>query len=357
MHLITTLQVGGAERFVAQLAEEQADKGDEVRIAPEHNCIEVPLPTGVSVLSLRHSDRATRLESIKSLRDLHRRFLPDIIHCHSHHLFAYAAFLFSTPMCYTVHTTRPDYWNSGKPASVVYRLLVRSALSRQDRCMVLLSERSRVLAMETFHRTASLFVISNGIKIPSRGRGYAAVGADPIILWIGRLADPKDPFTAVRAAAALKRRGVRFKLLICGDGPHRTSVALLAETLELSDVVEFLGQVSDPWPLYRAAELVWMTTGASGEGHSLVMLEAMALGKPLVVTNVLGIVDHLDERSGATIVEPRQPEALAEATIPYLDKAAASRPTWLDAERYSISATQRNYQQLYSSLIECRRHV
>ncbi|OPZ22807.1 MAG: Glycogen synthase [candidate division BRC1 bacterium ADurb.BinA364] len=114
-------------------------------------------------------------------------------------------------------------------------------------------------------------------------------------LFAGRLHERKGADALLRAIAmcgteAPGGRGIR--LAIAGDGPQRTALEALANELGLAERVRFLGSRADPRPLYAASRGVALPS--RGEGLSNVMLEAMAMGKCVVATDVGGAREALD---------------------------------------------------------------
>ncbi len=110
----------------------------------------------------------------------------------------------------------------------------------------------------------------------------------------------------------------------CRWGARRTlgiSTALRAEARELGieDVVRFLGRRDDARAFLAAADVV--VNPSDVEGLPVVVLEAMALGRPIVATAVGGVPDLItDERTGL-LIEPGDPEALARAVGRLLDRS------------------------------------
>jgi glycosyltransferase involved in cell wall biosynthesis len=104
----------------------------------------------------------------------------------------------------------------------------------------------------------------------------------PVLMAAGRLHPRKDFPTLVRAVADLrKRRDVR--LIVLGEGPERSKLEMLVQSLGLSDVVDLPGFVSPPWPWMARADVFALSSW--GEGWPGVLGEALALGIPVVATD------------------------------------------------------------------------
>lgn len=138
--------------------------------------------------------------------------------------------------------------------------------------------------------------------------------ADESTPWLiassGRLAAEKDFPTLLRAVALLKNR-LPVRLLLIGDGEERTALAELAKSLEVQELVEFAGFLTNPEIRVRTADLFVHT--ALFEGFGNVLLETMACGVPLVATDCdFGPREIVTDGVTGRLVPPSSPEALAE---------------------------------------------
>src|SRR4029078_7934952 len=103
---------------------------------------------------------------------------------------------------------------------------------------------------------------------------------------VARLNEVKDQATMLRALRRLIETKPDFTLDIVGDGPERQSLHSLAAELSLGDRVRFHGFHEDVRPFLAAADIFWLSS--ISEGISLTLLEAMAVGLPVVATDVGG---------------------------------------------------------------------
>lgn len=145
---------------------------------------------------------------------------------------------------------------------------------------------------------------------------FAPDGREPNrLIAVGGLHASKGFDDVLRAAAELNRRHVRTSVVIVGDGPERRPLHALAAQLGLTSQVEFLGWQSFDdvrEQLRRAALLVHPSTGL-GDAVPTVIKEAMALGTPVVASDVAGIPELLDGGACGWLVPPRSPIAIAAA--------------------------------------------
>lgn len=103
----------------------------------------------------------------------------------------------------------------------------------------------------------------------------------PLIVSAGRLTQQKDFATLIRAFALVVRRQPA-ELVILGEGPERTALESLVRSLGLDDCVSLPGWIAEPYPLFASAAAFVLTS--RWEGFGQVIVEALALGTPVVAT-------------------------------------------------------------------------
>jgi glycosyltransferase involved in cell wall biosynthesis len=141
----------------------------------------------------------------------------------------------------------------------------------------------------------------------------------PVIGFLGLLRSThyyKGVDVLLEAAAILRRRGISFKLCIGGEGQLRPIFEAKARELGLEECTRFLGYVPEEnlVDFYNALSVfVLPSTDSSVEGFGLVALEAMACGRPVVVSAAAGVAPFVRERGAGKVVPPRDPVALADA--------------------------------------------
>lgn len=128
----------------------------------------------------------------------------------------------------------------------------------------------------------------NGVKTNELRASYG-----DYILMVARLSSPKDPETLINAVSILRDKyGIEKNCLIVGDGPDMERVSESISTSSVADLVHLIGYEDNPAPYYEACELFVLSS--LNEGLPTVLLEAMALGKPVVSTNVPGAREILE---------------------------------------------------------------
>jgi colanic acid/amylovoran biosynthesis glycosyltransferase len=132
------------------------------------------------------------------------------------------------------------------------------------------------------------------------------------LVSVGRLSEQKGQLVLLSALAVLAREGVQFRMSIAGDGPLRPEVERRIRELQLEDCVELAGWLTN-------AEVSSLISGARAlilpsfaEGLPVVLMEALALARPVIATYVAGIPELVDESCG-WLVPAGDDERLAQA--------------------------------------------
>lgn len=135
----------------------------------------------------------------------------------------------------------------------------------------------------------------------------------PVVTWVGRLDEQKDPELAIEVAREIKASGLDWTLRIVGEGPARPSLEAAIVQHELHDVVQLLGARSrhDVAMLLRQSHMFLMTSHY--EGSPTVLVEALASGLPAVCTDGADPDLLLTEDISGKRVRERSPKKIVEA--------------------------------------------
>lgn len=163
-------------------------------------------------------------------------------------------------------------------------------------------------------------------------------GAEPLLLFVGRLVPVKGLDVLIDACAELARSGLRFRLCLVGDGPLRGSLEQRAARHGLGGKAQFCGprphgQLPD-W--FRAADLFVLPSWS--EGLPSVLLEATACGTPFVASRVGGIPE-IAGPVGSRLVPPGDAHLLAAALADGLRTKGGPGPGSGPARTWEQSAT------------------
>ena len=189
---------------------------------------------------------------------------------------------------------------------------------------------------------AAIHHIPNGIdiaRIESRAAARPAVFAprpDELVLGaVSPLVAVKDLGCLLRVFAPLARADGRWRLVIAGDGPERASLEADASRLGLGARIRFLGSLDDPAPELASCDALAMTSRS--EQMPYAVLEAMALGKPVVATDV-GDIAAMVASENRPLIRPRGDEPGLASALRRLAADAALRARLGEANRARCAA-------------------
>jgi glycosyltransferase involved in cell wall biosynthesis len=238
------------------------------------------------------------------------------------------------------------------------------------------------LARRTYHRTAKIVAISTGIAtelqemlpLPSEHiqvihnpmdlgciETQAALATDAQsppsatfrLIAVGRLTPQKNyPLLLNALSTVTKEEPVYLNVL--GDGPDRPHLKSLVESLGIEEFVQFLGFRRNPFAYMKQADAFVLSSSFEGFGN--VIVEAMALGIPVIATDCpYGPAEILDGGKYGTLVPAGNEYALAEAILSLVHDAEGRRVMGERARRraedFSINRIVPRYEELFWNLI------
>jgi glycosyltransferase involved in cell wall biosynthesis len=322
LHVITTINRGGAENHLVELIGGQCSNGWKVTVAflkGDAYWSAALRSLGVQVIHLsleRYGDLTPWLR----LRRLIQALRPAIVHAHlpPAELYARLALLGVRPspvFLITKHNDKPFF--SAPGANGLARWVARGA-----RRIIAISDAVNQYMRERTHIPASMLVTVHygidvapflGVSEEQRAATRASFGCPSDSMLIGtvaRLVPQKglhillDGYARYRATANRASR-----LVLVGAGPLLTPLSQQAESLGIRNHVVFAG-FRDDIPYVHAALDLFVLTSVH-EGFGLVLLEAMAAGRPILATKVGAIPEVVIDGETGYLVEPRAPEQLA----------------------------------------------
>lgn len=280
-------------------------------------------------------DRRYHLRTILSRRGWFREHRPDVgLFVQSSNTpfrsSVVGAVLAGTPVVMT-HRTMPwirDFIPAGRH---LFRLL--PGLGLHNRRQVLKTRVAAALASRIVYNSEFVRREYEGIYGYPRSKGCVIVNAAPpvdgvvvprrfqdcmVIGYLGRLADEKRIDVLIRAFAAMRHRQ-KARLLFYGDGPLRESLAKLAADLGIADRVEFRRSTTDAAAAYAEMDIV--SVCSRRESSSNTVLEAMAAGRAVVVSDAGGLPELIDHGQAGVCVAVGDIAGMADA----LDRLAVDR--------------------------------
>lgn len=218
-------------------------------------------------------------------------------------------------------------FHSWFPRSALCRIFRRPLQRRLDRYAAAIAVSQPVVDAHARYFNTRWDIIPNGIDVeffhPNGGAQRTLGRQSPRLLFLGRL-DPRNGLdTALGAMPAILREYPSARLVVAGDGPLRGYYERMAAPVARQ--VDFIGQVNGDRPHHYATADIYLcpTTKAS---FGITLLEAMACGTPLVVSDITGFRELVDGGQEAVMVPMNDPGGWADATLRLLadpDRRAA----------------------------------
>ncbi|MCP9974404.1 glycosyltransferase [Streptomyces somaliensis] len=316
---------GGVARVVADVVGDHAARGMRVAVAcPPGTPLAAAARAGGAEVhpwrARREPGRGVAAES-RAVAELVALVRPDVVHAHSAKagLAARLAVRGRVPTVYQPHAWSFEAVEG--TAAALARRWERWAARWTDRVLCV-SEAERRRGERAGVR-ASWTVVHNGVdtgrfgpyppeaeRAAARAALLAGVPADaPVVVCVGRLCRQKGQDVLLRAWDTVRARVPGARLVLVGDGPAAGGLRAAAHPS-----VVLAGAVADPLPWYRAADLAVLPS--RWEGMALAPLEAMASGRPVLLTDVDGARESLPPGHAAhCLVPPGDAGALAAALV------------------------------------------
>lgn len=300
LQVITSLQIGGAEKLVVDIVLRLLQKGLEVDVCL-FNGKDTPFKqqlraSGCKIYDLSYDERYYSPIKIFKLWRIMRRY--DIVHTHNTapQLFAAIAnIICKKKLITTEHST-----NSRRRNYPILRYGDKWMYSRYD-SVICISEIAEKVLNEYLeiapHTPCNICTINNGIDV---ARFYHAqpldrnsVGSDEkrlVIVMVAGFREAKDQETVIRAIAKLKDS--KYELWLVGDGKRRQAIEQCIKDEHVENQIKLLGIRMDVPSILKAADVVVMSS--HWEGLSLSNIEGMAVGKPFIASDVNGLREVTD---------------------------------------------------------------
>lgn len=341
---------GGVQAHVVALASALRDQDHEVTVLgpggsaagdgrdPRDDSVDLGghlrVPFNGSVAPVALDPRAAR----RTRRALDR-LGPDVIHVHEP-LVPWAGLAAATsdaaPVVGTFHA-----WSD---ASRLYRAARPVARRVLDHLAVSLavSDAAAHYHAGALGRSPSHFrVVPNGVDVArfadAAPLADLADAGRPTLLFVGRLERRKGLEPLIRAFTRLKSDRPDLRLLVVGNGPERARCEAMLPPRLRQDVT-FLGRIDDEdLPRAYATADLYVAPALGGESFGIVLLEAMAAGRPLVASDIPGYRSVATDGRQGRLVPPGDPVALADAIAALLDNPVLRDAMAADGRR-SVAA-------------------
>jgi len=176
----------------------------------------------------------------------------------------------------------------------------------------------------------------------------------PIILTAARLIPLKGIDYLIKTVPFVLERFPKATLLIVGDGPERTKLMKLAQSLGLNDSVFIIGDVAHDEMKYFLASADIFVLPSFFETIPNALLEAMSMGKPVIASNVGGLAEVIKDRETGILVPPGDTAAIKEAIMEILSNKDLAE--FLGANARSFVTKNHAWKDFVSRIVDLYSH-
>jgi glycosyltransferase involved in cell wall biosynthesis len=319
--LIVTLfppeRMGGVELSAYNIAQLLADRGHEVHVITSLDK-GLPLESHENGFYV-HRIFWRRLKTAgyfsfwaKIILNL-RKINPDIVHVHGMWI-GISGYLANKllKIPYVLHCQGSDVYRPQLPIKLTSKMVFKNAAA-----VIALTEHMKVEIQNVYNR--DVFVIPNGIDLKkfedfTKNRIHNNEGRKKI-LFVGRLHTVKGVKYLIESMKIIKIDFPNIELILVGDGEEKCKLESLVKQFNLSEYVSFVGIVPNQQIPKCMIESDIFVLPSLSEGFGIVILEAMASGLPIVASNVGGIPYLVQNEINGFLVEPKNPDQIAEKVL------------------------------------------
>ena len=365
--VITSLGLGGAETQLQDLALRFKARGWKVTavsmIPADQGRATTLRQAGITVESLDMKPGVATFAALRNLAAIIRRDSPQVVHAHMVHanlLTRLTRLLVRMPL---LISTAHNINEGARWRELAYRLTdPLGDLTTQ----VSLAGLERYAEVGAVPKRRMIFM-PNGVgtakfrpNLEARAAKRAELGLKDEFMWIavGRFAEAKDYPNLFQAFAQLVKQQPKAKLFVAGKGDLFEPMKQLVAHLGLQSSVNLLGPRSDVSALMNAADGYVMSS--AWEGMPMVLLEAAAIGLPIVTTDVGGNREAFEEGKSGYLVPAKNPNALADGMHKLMNQTLEARAEMGQAarrfivEKYDLETVVTQWEQLYAKLLNKR---
>jgi glycosyltransferase involved in cell wall biosynthesis len=355
LHIIPTLNKGGAERIALDTCIELQRQGHTVKLVTLHpnnhyvfltadlDCHVVQTAVQLSLL------RKNRVD-VSALQDIITDFQPDVIHSHLFEAeinLAFCALPHHTKRVLHFHDNMVQMqsfslqtcFNKRKLANFYERKLVIANLPKKTTAIAISKDTENYLK-KVLPRKINFQFILNAVDLNRFCKKTEELENESISM-IGSFVPKKGQELAICIIAELKKRKFSVSLKLIGDGELKNELTQLATNLAVTDLVCFKGVVDFPETFLQKSTLYLHT--ASYEPFGLVLIEAMACGLPVVCTDGKGNRDLIQEGENGFMVWERDPILLADKIQFLLENDEERLRMGSEAHRFAQDFGMENY--------------
>jgi glycosyltransferase involved in cell wall biosynthesis len=267
------------------------------------------------------------------------------------------------PVVITLHNPTLDIWKDwslqqrAPRSAVILGPIYEKIILRMPVDIVHVVSNKVKMQLNRLNPGAKAVVIYNGIELAEDYLGSnLQVECSKFVIYIGRLVVGKNLQVLILAFKDVVKIVPEAKLLVIGDGPMRQPWQELVNNNNLSDNIHFLGHITDRNAklelLSKCSAVVFPSTD---EGFAMVPIEAFAMSKPLLISNVKPSDEIVEDSVDGFLLPPDDPAKWSEKIVymlthPQICEKMGKKGRNKVIQKFNMNVVSNKMEQLYKSL-------
>lgn len=285
LHVLSSTKYSGAENVATNVISSLKDSYEMIYVSPEGPIENILKEKNIIYTPLKKL-------SIANLYQVIRKEKPDVIHAHDFTATLISLIAgFKIPVVSHIHQN-PQWLNNINVRSLLF--LIASVKIQQIIAVTPAIKKTKIFSVFLYNKTTVLENIIDLKYVRSKAEDNSTESYD--IVFIGRLVAVKNPIRFIEIIAKVVKIKPSIKVAIIGEGYLREESEKLIRELKLENNIKLLGFLSNPFSILKNSRLLCMTSKT--EGLPMTAIESLALGKPVVVPNLVEMQSVIDENNG-----------------------------------------------------------
>jgi len=261
----------------------------------------------------------------------------------------------------------PEDYNVHKIKKIVYHIVDRFSKNTFKKHITVSCAINKRLISEYYIHKDRVVTIYNGIDVniykADRDSSLRSItrkdlkidGKEIAIGVVGRLVWEKGIEYLLEAVSMLKTNKPNIRLVITGEGPLKNKLVSLAKSFKIDGMCKFTGFKKDVAMILDAIDI--MIIPSLSEGFPMIVLESMAMNKPIIATNIKGIVEQIENEKSGLLINPRSPNEIANAIEELIANPLKAKKLGIEARKkvvkdFSLEKMVADTERVYLSLVQ-----
>lgn len=312
LHIIETLNLGGAENFVADLCNAMVSDHDLVVCCTKEKGVTASKISPLIKIDCLEKGEGNPTGFVFQIARYIRNIKPDVVHLHSLGALLEVSLALALSGKRTFIVTchgHLSHYSKNKYKRLIRRFFEVPAFLSVDRIVTVSNELKNILPWPVSKKVRTIL---NGVYVGIEPVNRPHVKDYVDLIYAGRLAKVKNLGCVVHAVKQIEDNiNVKLRFQILGEGPEKESLKNLVTELDVKSEINFIGYVDDVRSWYRNSDIFILPSYY--EGISIALLEAMAEALAVIVTNVGGNSEIVESDVSGIVVEFDDVDGLGDA--------------------------------------------